>query len=516
MTQSRRWERLLALLLACSAAALLLGCAGSPAKRAEGRVEQAFDVARGNPLTLRAFLVDMPKGAELHYHLSGGVYAETFIRDGAEDHLCVNLASRSFVKKQGTNCAKGDVPAESALQNQQLFDALVDAFSMRGFVATPGVTGHDQFFDTFPRFGAVDSRHTGEWLDEAAIRAASQNVQYMELMLTPPFGHAAAIAKEVGWHGEDFGAFREQLLAKGLRDEVATTRAFLDTAEAGRRELEHCGQANESAACRVEIRYIYQVLRAFSPEQVFAQTVLGFEAAADDPRIVGLNYVQPEDDRTAMANYALQMRQVGYLHSVYPKTHISLHAGELEPGMVPPDGLRFHIRMAIETAHAERIGHGVDVMYEDRPYELLREMAANHVMVEINLTSNDVILGIAGYEHPFRIYRKYKVPVALSTDDEGVSRIDLTHEYERAVLTFALSYADVKQLVRTSLEHSFLPGASLWQSPDRFDRRVAVCAQDDWASVPASSPCAEFLQSSERAQQQWELERRFRVFEASH
>jgi adenosine deaminase len=244
--------------------------------------------------------------------------------------------------------------------------------------------------------------------------------------------------------------------------------------------------------------------------------VLGFEAAADDPRIVGVNYVQPEDDRTAMANYALQMRQVGYLHSVYPKTHISLHAGELEPGMVPPDGLRFHIRMAIETAHAERIGHGVDVMYEDRPYELLREMAANHVMVEINLTSNDVILGIAGYEHPFRIYRKYKVPVALSTDDEGVSRIDLTHEYERAVLTFALSYADVKQLVRTSLEHSFLPGASLWQSPDRFDRRVAVCAQDDWASVPASSPCAEFLQSSERAQQQWELERRFRVFEASH
>src|SRR5271154_208977 len=155
MTQSRRWKRLLPLLLGCSAAALLPGCGGSPAKRAEGRVEQAFDFARGNPLTLRAFLVDVPKGAELHYHLSGGVYAETFIRDGAEDHLCVNLASRSFVKKQGTNCAKGDVPAESALQNQQLFDTLVDAFSMRGFVATPGVTGHDQFFDTFPRFGAV-------------------------------------------------------------------------------------------------------------------------------------------------------------------------------------------------------------------------------------------------------------------------------------------------------------------------------------------------------------------------
>src|SRR5271163_1821848 len=222
MTQSRRWKRLLALLLACSAAALLLGCAGSPAKRAEGRVEQAFDAARGNPLTLRAFLVDMPKGAELHYHLGGGIYAETFIRDGAEDHLCVDLASRSFVKKTSANCAKDSVPAEQAFQDQKLYDELVDAFSMRGFVPTPGVTRHDQFFDTFARFAAIDSRHTGEWLDEAATRAAAQNEQYMELMVTPPFGHAAAIAKELGWHGEDFGAFREQLLAKGLRDEVAT------------------------------------------------------------------------------------------------------------------------------------------------------------------------------------------------------------------------------------------------------------------------------------------------------
>ena len=55
--------------------------------------------------------------------------------------------------------------------------------------------------------------------------------------------------------------------------------------------------------------------------------------------------------------------------------HISLHAGELAPGMVPPDGLTYHIRLAVEQGEAERIGHGVDVMYEDRPYELLKEMA---------------------------------------------------------------------------------------------------------------------------------------------
>jgi adenosine deaminase len=503
------------LLALTSATALLLsGCSRSPVKQAQDRAENAYNLARGNPLALRAFLMEMPKGAELHYHLGGGVYAETWIREAVDDHLCVNLATSSLVKRAGANCAAGSVPAETANQDQQLYDKLVDAFSMRAFVPMPGINGHDQFFSTFSRFGAIDSRHMGEWLDEVASRAAAQNEQYMELMVTPPFGHAATIAHEIGWHGENFAEFRDQLLAKGLRDEIPVTKAYLDTAEASRKQIEHCGEANEAPACKVEIRYIYQVLRAFAPEQVFAQTLLGFEYAQTDPRVVGINYVQPEDDRAAMANYAVGMRQMDYLHGVYPKLHITLHAGELAPGMVTPDGLRFHIRMAVETGHAERIGHGVDVMYEDRPYELLREMAANHVMVEINLTSNEVILGTAGYEHPFRMYRKYKVPVSLSTDDEGVSRIDLTHEYELAVETYALSYGDLKQMVRTGIHHSFLPGRSLWRERDKFDRMVDECA-GDWTGE-VSSKCGDFLKSSEHAQQEWELEKRFRAFEAAH
>ena len=159
-----------------------------------------------------------------------------------------------------------------------------------------------------------------------------------------------------------------------------------------------------------------------------------------------------------MADYAPQMKMVGFLHGLYPKVHISLHAGELAAGLVPPDGLCCHIRLAVEDAHAERIGHGVDVMHEDRPYELLKEMAAKHVMVEINLTSNDVILGVTGKDHPFPVYRRFGVPVALSTDDEGVSRIDLTNEYVRAAETYSLRYADLKQMVRTGLEHDFLAG----------------------------------------------------------
>jgi adenosine deaminase len=414
-------------------------------------------------------------------------------------------------------CGDGNIPAAHAFTDQHLYDALIDAFSMRSFVPSTGVSGHDHFFDAFAKFHGVSHAHVGDFLDEVATRAATQNEQYLELMETPPFEHTAAIAKELGWHANrSFGDFRDQLFANGLRDDVAATRAYFDEAESVRRQAERCDQPNPAAACAVQLRYIYQVLRGFPPEQVFAHTLLGFEVASADPRVVGINLVMPEDGYLSMSDYSLQMRMVGFLHGLYPKVHITLHAGELAPGLVTYDGLSFHIRQAVEIAHAERIGHGVSIMYEERPYDLLKEMAAKHVMVEINLSSNDLILGISGKNHPFPIYRKFGVPVALSTDDEGVSRIDITHEYVRAVETYGLTYADLKQMVRTSLEHDFLPGPSLWREPDVFTRPVAACSSEFLGAEKPSATCVAFLKSSEKAQQQWVLERRLRAFESAN
>ncbi len=463
----------------------------------------------------------MPKGADLHYHLSGGIYAETFIRDAAEDGLCVDLVSHSFVKSAEApppvpahpDCTYGTVPASKAFMDQNLYDALIDAFSMRSFVPYASVSGHDHFFDTFGKFGGIDIRHEAEWLDEIASRAAAQNEQYLELMDTPDFGNALRLASEIKWN-DDLGELRTELLAHGLRDTIKAVGDARNKAEASRRKMEHCDTPQESPACKITFQYLYQILRGYPKEVVFAQTLMGFETAMADPDFVGINYVMPEDGRISMADYAEHMRIVGFLKGLYPNVHISLHAGELAEGLVPPEGLCCHIRLAVEEAHAERIGHGVDVMHESDPYKLLKEMAANHVMVEINLTSNDVILGVTGKDHPFPIYRKYHVPVALSTDDEGVSRIDLTHEYVRAAETYALSYADLKQMVRTGLEHDFLPGESLWRERDVFTRPAAACANDALGAAKKSPACADFLKSSKKAGQQWELERRFQEFEA--
>jgi adenosine deaminase len=258
----------------------------------------------------------------------------------------------------------------------------------------------------------------------------------------------------------------------------------------------------------VNIRYLYQVLRGLPREQVFAQIVLGFELTQADPRFVGLNLVMPEDWYVPMHDFDLHMRMLDYLHGMYPKVHISLHAGELAMGLVPPEGLRFHVRESVERGHAERIGHGVAVMHERDALGLLREMAQRNVLVEICLTSNDVILGVRGKDHPFPVYLQNGVPVALATDDEGVSRSDMTHEYLRAVETYGLSYADLKRLARQSLAHSFLPGASLWSDPRQF-RPLEGCEH-----APQPSPaCRKFLDASERAREQWKLEQEFALFE---
>jgi adenosine deaminase len=221
----------------------------------------------------------------------------------------------------------------------------------------------------------------------------------------------------------------------------------------------------------------------------------------------------PEDGFISMRDYTLHMKMLDYLHSVYPRVHISLHAGELAPGLVPEEGLHFHIRQAVELGHAERIGHGVDVMYEDDAPGLLKELAQNHVMIEVNLSSNEGILGVEGDEHPFPNYRMAHVPVALSTDDEGVSRIDITHEYVRAAIDYHLTYADMKTLARTGLEHNFLSGASLWGQPDVFTTAVSACKGDEPGAQNPSPACKSFLDNNEKAAAQWEQERRFRAFE---
>lgn len=431
------------------------------AQTAEQRTATYFESIRNSPPQLEAFLREMPKGGDLHNHLSGAVYAESYLQFAIHDGLCIDRKALGFAAAP-CDAARDIVPAETALTNPFLYRGLIDALSMRDFhpYSQPGISesGEDHFFATFGRFGLVSRAHTGEMLAEVASRAGRQNESYLELTLGLD-RTSAQLASKVGWT-EDFDQMRQKLTDAGIAEAVSEVRKKLDEAEAEKNRLLSCNDsAHADPGCKVTIRYIYEVYRGTPKEQVFAEILSGFALAKADHRYVAVNPVMPEDGYTSMHDYDLHMRIFAYFHKLYPDVHLTEHAGELAAGLVPPAGLRSHIRDAVEIGDAERIGHGVDVMHEDNPIELLREMARKKIAVEICLTSNDLILGVKGDRHPFPVYRKYGVPVVVATDDEGVSRSDMTHEYLRAVESYGLSYADLKKIVRDSLQYSFVEPA---------------------------------------------------------
>lgn len=414
-----------------------------------------LDRIRGEHAKVLQFLQDMPKGADLHMHLSGAIYAEAMVSYGAADGICLNTVTLAAAYPP---CGTGQVPLSTVPTNTTLYNRVISAWSMRGF--TPSVeSGHDHFFATFDLFGAtLGGTRSGDGLAQITARAQDQAEQYVEPMFGAAFGANRKVTTQVGY-SSDFALMRQQMIAAGLFDAMPGASQYAQSLLDRRAALQNCGTAKAEDGCEVAVRFDAQILRNQLPEVVFAQLAFAFELIKRDPNFVGLNMVQQEDGVYSLRDYRLHMRMIQYLRTLYPGTHVTLHAGELWPGVAPPQDLRFHIRAAVNTAAAQRIGHGVDLRWERHPNALMRTMVKDGTCVEINLTSNRQILGVKGKKHPIRDYWDNGVRIVLSTDDEGVSRTDLTHQYQQAVDDHGFDYVDLKTIAKNALRCSFLPKA---------------------------------------------------------
>src|SRR5215217_216464 len=300
--------------------------AGTP----EQRTARHYEVIRSQPPQLLAFLLRMPKGGDLHNHLSGAIYAESYVQWAAADtKLCVNQTTLVFATcDQSAN----QVPASTALTNGVLYRQLIDALSMRNWELS-NQSGHDHFFDTFGKFGAVSGTQTAAMIAEAASRAARGRVKYLELMFTTDGGLASRIGGQVVWDGSPEQTLTK-LKAAGIAESAAESRRNLQSVEQEKDKLLRCGTANADPGCAVTIRYIYSVSRGAALGPVYAQMVAALMTASEaDSKVVGVNLVQAEDSFLSMQNFTTQMKMLDFLHRQYPTGHISLHAGELAPGL---------------------------------------------------------------------------------------------------------------------------------------------------------------------------------------
>ncbi len=498
-------------------------CDGTPTECAtmwEAAASARFDAVLTNPTELAAFLKATPKGADLHNHLSGAVYAETYLDWAKDDGDCINSTSYAAVFMNQCSTSTMPVPTSGAF-----YDSIVRAWSMKDFVAG-AQSGHDHFFATFGKYGAIAGAHRDDSLADVLTRAADENQLYVETMfnLGKNLGTLAASTWTQPVTEASLPAFYDALMASPtFMSQLNADVNVVNGAGAAYKQVLGCSGASAPPACQVGVRFIAQISRTGALDNLFGQLVSAYEMAAKTPQIVGANLSSPEDDSTSLNNYELHMQMINFLHAKYTATqksplHITLHAGEVVPKFLPANSTHntFHVRRAVQVAHAERIGHGVDIATEIDSEALMNEMAAKGVAVEVCLSSNDQILEVRGAAHPLAMYMAHGVPVALATDDQGVSRSSLAGEYVRAAVDQKLNYRQLKKISRDSLEHSFLPGASLWTNAAQATPVDACTATATMGVGDApNAGCQQFLDTSERARMQWELERRYRLFESA-
>jgi adenosine deaminase/adenosine deaminase CECR1 len=447
---------------------------------------------------LTLMMTAMPKGGDLHHHYSGAIYAETFLDWVKLKGFCiyrVDYAERRVFKfnveakpgdlppEQRANCLDVDAVLSSA--NNAFYRDLLSTWSDKDFSNhSHQQSAPDQhFFDTFFYIGRISTEYPDLGLRQLKARAIAENVQYIETMLrsAPSRSDLAPL--------DALNRLTSASTDGDVQAALAPQYDFLVADQETRDAVEAYVKTMESAADGIDdeqfkLRFQAYVSRNDPPAKVFAGLYAAFAAANAGGRVVGVNIVGPENGPVAMRDYSLHMRLFAFLREKFPKVRLSLHAGELALGMVPPEGLQSHIREAVEIAGASRLGHAVDVAHERDASGLLRLLREKKVAVEINLTSNDFILGVKGEAHPVLLYRHAGVPFVISTDDAGVSRNNLSGEYVLYASRYKPTYDMLKETVFNSIRFSFLSDADktaelakLTQRFAQFEARMADLAR---------------------------------------
>jgi len=468
---------------------------------ASASVIDHFKAIKSNPKALYAFFKHMPKGGELHYHFDGSSPAETMLALADRGKYCLNPKTQTF-KRFKTVCH--GITAKQLLKNRTRYNQTIRAWSMKNF--TPGQESRlEHFFYVFSKEETIQSDFDKQLLAHIIERAAHQDELYLEVIAFH-LKNDSKYAKLI--HSTKNMLDKKRILLTNLHFQNNIRRSLRDSSRL-LKQSQHilgCHAMPRKAACSLTVKFQYYINREEPLDQIFAQALAGFATAAQSSDIVGINLVEGENGVISLRDYKAQMQIFQFMHLAYPTVHIALHAGELAPHLVQPEQLLFHIHDAVFIGQAERIGHGVDITHENNRTALLKYMAEKPVAVEINLTSNRELLTIYGKQHPLCFYLKHHVPIVLSTDDEGILRTDLTHQYVDAVMTYKLDYPTIKTINRNALTYSFLPGNSLWADAAK-QIYVPACRNILGAT------CLQFIKKNMKAMLQWELENKLKKFE---
>jgi adenosine deaminase CECR1 len=405
-------------------------------------------VADATPAQLYAFLYDMPKGGDLHNHASGANRSEWVYA------VCTDPARNGG--ETFYTCAHFAGTADDADPATHYRTIRSKAYEALGAAAKP----------EFVALGSLTAAEKAAWLASMRLDGTGDGRTEFFSHIWPRIGQlneclpvaTELLVENMKAFGAEHVAYLEtQFVAEGMVDNDGSAIPDEEAVAFVKNRLAQ----PDAVATGVTVRFLRTILRFAPDAEARLAQAYGF---ADTHRDlwVGLNMAGIEENpRGSPTRFLATFRS---LRSRYPTLALSLHAGEM-------DGADSHVRDTLLLG-ASRIGHGVNLIKD--PDTLLLLQQTRRVLVEINLISNRLL----GYvpdlsKHPFPEYLRTGVPVCLNTDDRGMWDSNLTDEYYTAVTLFHLSWAEILQMGRDSLAHSFVQPAEKERLLAAYDRRIA-------------------------------------------
>lgn len=426
--------------------------------QAQDKISAYFESIRENEAQLTAFFAGMPKGGDLHHHFSGSAWPDYLLAKAIKEDYWVELNSYTVAITAGKT---GNWKKFSEVSDlYALKTAILQQWSVKNYHPAAGPS-ENIFFDSFGKFDAIMDASIPDALLELKRRAKAENLSYIETQfIRPKFTLKINNSDSLNKKLRQAAAQKDSQFIFALFDELIhrfDTAGAADTALAFNERISRQHQLLQMDDDSFTMRYQNFVLRFMEPVELFKHLYVNFISAGKSPLIVGVNIVSPEHGEVSMQDYWLHMAMYNYLHRRFPDVKYALHAGELTSGLVAPEELTWHINEAVRFAGASRIGHGVDMAWEKDSRSLLAYMKKEQIAVEINLSSNEFILGVKEDRHPFSLYYKAGVPITISTDDAGILRTSITQQYVLLAKRYPfIPYKAIKAMVYNSIRFSFI------------------------------------------------------------
>lgn len=452
--------------------------------------EEKFEAMKNNTPKLISFMYKFPKGADLHNHVTGAAYIEYIILSAAKDGYFYDKENLKIVKKQDKNGQY--ILVSELLKNEKELLKYLNIVNNRGWHKNT-MDGSAHFFNAFSHI------ELGEWEDELLARILARNhdqgVRYMELMtgvvdkklIAPLYEFLPKAKFDMNNLPKNYESIDAYLHAKAFSNELV---AYMDKLQKAIDDILRKKYNISILGDRPDIvvNFILQLRRSETPYQTFIRAAAYMRASQIDKRIVAINMVQNEAGLNSLKYFTDQMEILDFLWHSLNKPNIALHAGELVLRESPVEPMRNRISQSIIKGHAKRIGHGIAIAWEKDVQGTLKMMKDEGIAVEICLSSNDMILDISGKDHPLALYLEAGVPATLATDDEGISRSNLSMEYVKAAQDQNLTYAQLKQIAKNGLKYSFLEGEGIYTKTGSIDPKYIKYLSGDLPKIGDISP----------------------------